>query len=194
MKTLILVLFAICFDSNADFSTDSIKSWFNKIYDKGSSKFEVELDKLKTSTAGKKVEDFLDETKDAWKESRQGTISSEFLEARANFLGCAAKLKQELEADIRSLGQLESIQYHDRVVIYKDGQHYVKELEECLANKIKNFANAKAMKKAADDYMDNILNILTDELIYSYVDDLRESHRAFNNAFEKLEKEVKNSH
>lgn len=194
MKTLILVLFAIFFDSNADFSTDSIKSWFNKIYDKGSSKFEVELDKLKTSTAGKKVEDFLDETKDAWKESRQGTISSEFLEARANFLGCAAKLKQELEADIRSLGQLESIQYHDRVVIYKDGQYYVKELEECLANKIKNFANAKAMKKAADDYMDNILNILTDELIYSYVDDLRESHRAFNNAFEKLEKEVKNSH
>lgn len=194
MKTLILVLFAIFFDSNADFSTDSIKSWFNKIYDKGSSKFEVELDKLKTSTAGKKVEDFLDETKDAWKESRQGTISSEFLEARANFLGCSAKLKQELEADIRSLGQLESIQYHDRVVIYKDGQHYVKELEECLANKIKNFANAKAMKKAADDYMDNILNILTDELIYSYVDDLRESHRAFNNAFEKLEKEVKNSH
>ncbi|MBO4405134.1 MAG: hypothetical protein J5821_00205 [Alphaproteobacteria bacterium] len=193
MRALVLALFTIFFYSNADFSTDSIKSWFNKMYYKGSSKFEVELDKLKTSAAGKKVEDFLDETEDIWKESRRGTISSEFLEARANFMGCTAKLNQELEADIRSLGQLENIQYHDRVVIYKDGQHYVKELEECLANKIKNFANAKAMKKAADDYMDNILNILTDELIYSYVDDLRESHKAFNKAFEKLEKEVKNS-
>lgn len=193
MKALIFALFVMCFDSNADFSIDSIKSWFKDIYDKGTSKVEAELNKFRASAAGKKVEDFLDETKNTWKESRMGTISPEFLEARTNFASHAEKLNAELEADIRSLEQLKNIQFHDRIVIYKDGRHYVKELQECLAKEVKNFADAKEMKKAADDYMDNIFNILTDELIYSYVDDLRESYRDFNKAFEKLKKEVKNN-
>ena len=193
MRALVLALFTIFFSSNADFSMDGIKSWFSKMYDKGSSKVEVGLDKLKTSSAGKKVGDFLDETKDTWRENRRGTVSPEFLKARANLADYTAKLSKELDADIRSLSQLDSIRYYDRVAIYKDGKHYVKELEECLAKKVDNFADAKEMKKTADDYMDNILNILTDELIYSYVDDLREAYRVFSNAFENLEKEVKNN-
>jgi len=189
MRILVLTLFTLFFDSNA--GLDGIKDWFGEMYDKGTSKVEKGLNKLKTSSVGKKVEDFLDETKDTWKESRRGTIPNEFLEAQANFASYAAKLDSELEADIRSLNQLEGIQYHDRIAIYKDGKHYVEELEKCLANKVDSLADAKEMKKAADDYMDNILNVLTDELIYSYVDDLRESYKAFNNAFEKLKKDIK---
>lgn len=192
MRILILILFMMVFDSNADFSVGGIKNWFKEIYNNGSSKIETELNSFKSSTAGTKIKDFLNETRTTYQENRVVDISPEFLKARKNFADYAAKLNKELDADIQSLNQLEDIQYHDRIVIYKDGMQYVSYLEECLAKEVKSLSDARLMKREASDHMDNILNILTDELIYSYVDDLREAYHAFNNAFTQAEKELKN--
>ncbi len=192
MRTLILVFFAVTvFDSYADFSIESVKSWVGTMYNEGSSKVGASIDELKSSSMGKKVGDFWDQTKDTLQENRRGTVTDEFLEVRKNFADYASKLNKELEEDIRSLSQLKDVRYHDRVVIYKDGKQYVTALEECLSRKLESFADAKEMKDAAHDHMDSILNILTDELIYSYVSDLREAYIAFNNAFDTLKNQLK---
>ncbi len=191
MRTLVLFLFVLFFDSNADFSVEGVKGWFKEMFLKGSSEIRTGIEKLRSSSAGKTVGNFLDQTKDTLRENRSGTITLEFQEARKNFADYATKLNKELDEDIRSLSQLKDIQYHDRVVVYKNGKYYVVALEKCLAKRIENFVEAKAMKEAADSNMNNITNILTDELIYSYVADLREAYEAFNKAFERMEDRLK---
>jgi len=195
MRTLVLVLFFVVFnlkaDSNLDFSMDGVKSWFSEVYQKVSSGVDTGINKLKSSSAIKKVGDFLDQTEDTLRENRSGTVTPEFLEARKNFADCASKLNKELSEDIRSLSQLKDAQFHNRVVKYKGGKQYVTALEECLAKELDNFIDAKTMKDEARYQMNNILDILTDELIYSYISDLREAYNAFNDAFDKLENQLK---
>ena len=195
MKKLVLVLFLVFSSSNADFNTDfsveDIKDWFGEVYQNVSSKVETGIDKLKSSSAVKKMGDLLTQAEDTLRENRSGTVTSEFLEASKNLADRAAKLNKELDEDIRSLSQLKEFQYKSRVITYKDGKQYVTALEECLKKELDNFVDAKAMKEEVKEQMDNILNILTDELIYSYMADLREAYNTFNDAFEKMEDKLK---
>lgn len=195
MKKLVLVLFLVFSSSNADFNTDfsveDIKDWFGEVYQNVSSKVETGIDKLKSSSAVKKMGDLLTQAEDTLRENRSGTVTSEFLEASKNLADRAAKLNKELDEDIRSLSQLKEFQYKSRVITYKDGKQYVTALEECLKKELDNFVDAKAMKEEVKEQMDNILNILTDELIYSYMADLREAYNSFNDAFEKMEDKLK---
>ena len=191
MRLLILAFFTMIFDTYADFSTERIKNWFKDAYDKGAAKVEDGVDSLKSSKAGTKIQDFWSETKKTYQENRVVTISSALQQAHQDFVDRAAKLNKELAADIQSLSQLEDIQYHDRVIIYQEGKQYVTLLEQCLAKEMRSIADAKAMKKEASDHMDNILNILNDELIYSYIDELREAYHEFNKAVDKEEKELR---
>ncbi|MCR4556111.1 MAG: hypothetical protein K5766_04860 [Alphaproteobacteria bacterium] len=195
MKKLVLVLFLVFSSSNADFNTDfsveDIKDWFGEVYQNVSSKVETGIDKLKSSSAVKKMGDLLTQAEDTLRENRSGTVTSEFLEASKNLADRAAKLNKELDEDIRSLSQLKESQYKSRVITYKDGKQYVTALEECLKKELDNFVDAKAMKEEVKEQMDNILNILTDELIYSYMADLREAYNSFNDAFEKMEDKLK---
>lgn len=195
MKNLVLVLFLVFSSSNADFNTDfsveDIKDWFGEVYQNVSSKVETGIDKLKSSSAVKKMGDLLTQAEDTLRENRSGTVTSEFLEASKNLADRAAKLNKELDEDIRSLSQLKEFQYKSRVITYKDGKQYVTALEECLKKELDNFVDAKAMKEEVKEQMDNILNILTDELIYSYMADLREAYNSFNDAFEKMEDKLK---
>lgn len=195
MKKLVLVLFLVFSSSNADFNVDfnveNIKDWFSEMYQNISSKVETGIDKLKSSSAVKKMGDFLNHAEDTLRENRSGTITPEFLEASKNLADYAAKLNKELDEDIRSLSQLKEDQYQNRVIVYKGGKQYVMALEECLKRELDNFVDAKAMKEEVKEQMDNILNILTDELIYSYMADLREAYNAFNDAFEKMEDKLK---
>lgn len=195
MKNLVLVLFLVFSSSNADFNTDfsveGIKDWFGEVYQNVSSKVETGIDKLKSSSAVKKMGDLLTQAEDTLRENRSGTVTSEFLEASKNLADRAAKLNKELDEDIRSLSQLKESQYKSRVITYKDGKQYVTALEECLKKELDNFVDAKAMKEEVKEQMDNILNILTDELIYSYMADLREAYNSFNDAFEKMEDKLK---
>ena len=195
MKNLVLVLFLVFSSSNADFNTDfsveGIKDWFDEVYQNVSSKVETGIDKLKSSSAVKKMGDLLTQAEDTLRENRSGTVTSEFLEASKNLADRAAKLNKELNEDIRSLSQLKESQYKSRVITYKDGKQYVTALEECLKKELDNFVDAKAMKEEVKEQMDNILNILTDELIYSYMADLREAYNSFNDAFEEMEDKLK---
>ncbi|MBO7642426.1 MAG: hypothetical protein J6S86_04685 [Alphaproteobacteria bacterium] len=195
MRKLVLVLFLIFSSSNAafnaDFNVENIKDWFGEIYQNVSSKVETGIDKLKSSSAVKKIGDFFSHAEDTLRENRSGTVTPEFLEASKNLADYAAKLNKELDEDIRSLSQLKENQYQNRVIVYKDGKQYVTALEECLKKELDNFVDAKAMKEEVEEQMDNILNILTDELIYSYMADLREAYNAFNDAFEKMEDKLK---
>lgn len=195
MKKLVLVLFLVFSSSNADFNTDfsveDIKDWFGEVYQNVSSKVKTGIDKLKSSSAVKKMGDLLTQAEDTLRENRSGTVTSEFLEASKNLADRAAKLNKELDEDIRSLSQLKEFQYKSRVITYKDGKQYVTALEECLKKELDNFVDAKAMKEEVKEQMDNILNILTDELIYSYMADLREAYNTFNDAFEKMEDKLK---
>lgn len=195
MKKFVLVLFLVFSSSSADFNTDfsmeDIKDWFGEMYQYVSSKAETGIDKLKSSSALQKVGDFLTRAEDTLRENRSGTVIPEFLEASKNLADYAAKLNKELDEDIRSLSQLKENQYQNRVLSYKDGKQYVTALEESLTKELDNFVDAKAMKEEVKEQMDSILNILTDELIYSYVADLREAYKAFNNAFKKMEDKLK---
>ena len=195
MKKLVLVLFFVFSNLNADFSADfsveDIKNWFGEVYQNISSKVGTGIDKLKSSSAVKKVGDLLNRAEDTLRENRSGTITPEFLEASKKLADCAAKLNKELDEDIRSLSQLKEPRYHNRVYMYKDGKQYVTAIEECLAKEVDNFVEAKAMKDAVKYQMDNISDVLTDELIYSYVNDLKEAYKAFNDAFDKLEDRLK---
>ena len=195
MKKSVFVLFLVFSSSNAafnvNFSVENIKDWFGEVYQNVSSKVETGIDRLKSSSAVKKVGDLLTHAEDTLRENRSGTITPEFLEASKNLVDFAAKLNKELDEDIRSLSQLKEDQYLNRVIVYKDGKKYVTALEECLKKELDNFVDAKAMKEEVKEQMDSILNILTDELIYSYMADLREAYNAFNDAFEKMEDKLK---
>lgn len=191
MKLLVLSLFLVCcFNVDAGF-VENTKNWFLEMFSKGSAKVKSEMENLKSSTAGQQVNKFLDESKTAWQDNKHGTISSELMEARQKLLDCTKKLDKELEADIRSLSQLEDLQYYDRVVIYKDGRTYVQRLERALSTSLNTLADARKMKESVDRYVSDVVNVLTDELIYSYIDDLRQAYNTFKDAYEKLENDLK---
>jgi len=192
MRLFVLTLVTTFFSANADFSVEGIKNWFKDLYNKGSAKVESGIEDLKTSTAGQQVSNFVDESKDTFRSYRKGMLSPEFLNARKNLLDYTKKLIKELDADIHSLSQLDDIKFHDRVAIYKDGRNYVKALEKCLSAELDNLSDAKTMKESVDVNMGEIVSILTDELIFSYIDDLRQAYHNFNMTFEQLENDLKN--
>lgn len=191
MRLFVLVSVIIFFNANADFSIESIKNWFKDTYNKGSAKVEFGIKNIKTSTAGQQVSTFMDESQDTLRSYRKGTLSPEFLEARKNLQNYTKKLLNELDADIRSLSQLDKGKFYDRVVIYKDGRSYVEALDKCLSAELDNLSDARTMKEAVDMNMGEIISILTDELLFSYVDDLRQAYHDFSTKFDQLETDLK---
>ena len=191
MRLFVLTLIATFFSANADFSVKGIKNWFKDLYNKGSVKVESGVENIKASTAGQQVSSFVDQSKDTFQSYRKGVLSQEFLDARKNLLDYTKKLIKELDADIHSLSQLEDGKFFDRVAIYKDGKNYVEALEKCLSEELDNLSDARRMKESVDMNMGEIISILTDELIFSYIDDLRQAYNTFNTTFEQIENNLK---
>jgi hypothetical protein len=191
MRLFVLMLIATFFNANADFSVKSIKNWFKDLYNKGSAKVESGVENIKASTAGQQVSSFVDQSKDTFQSYRKGVLSPEFLDARKNLLDYTNKLIKELDADIHSLSQLEDGKYFDRVAIYKEGKNYVEALKKCLSEELDNLSDARKMKESVDMNMGEIISILTDELIFSYIDDLRQAYNTFNTTFEQIENNLK---
>ncbi len=191
MRLFVLMLITTFFSANADFSVKGIKNWFKDLYSKGSAKVESGVENIKISTAGQQVSNFVDQSKDTFRSYRKGILSPEFLEARNNLLDYTKKLIKELDADIRSLSQLEDGKFFDRVAIYKDGKNYVEALEKSLSAELDNLSDARKMKESVDMNMGEIVSVLTDELIFSYIDDLRQAHDTFNTTFEQVENDLK---
>ena len=191
MRLFVLMFVVTFFSANADFSTEGIKNWFKDTYNKGFAQVKFGIKNIKTSTAGQQVSTFVDESQDTLRSYRKGTLSPEFLEARKNLQNYTKKLINELEADIRSLSQLDKGKFYDKVVIYKDGKGYVEALDKCLSAELDNLSDARTMKESVDLNMGEIISILTDELLFSYIDDLRQAHHDFNAKFKQLEIDMK---
>lgn len=191
MRLFILMLIATFFNVNADFNVKGIKNWFKDLYNKGSAKVESGVESIKASNAGQQVSSFVDQSKDTFQSYRKGVLSPEFLDARKNLLDYTKKLIKELDADIHSLSQLEDGKFFDRVAIYKDGKNYVEALKKCLSEELDNLSDARKMKESVDMNMGEIISILTDELIFSYIDDLRQAYNTFNATFEQIENNLK---
>lgn len=197
MRVIVSALVVVILGSSfvyfgTELKTKGVKIWLNEVWTQGVEKVQSELTDLKSSTAGQQVDRFLRESRDAWRDNRHGTITPEFLKARQRLLNYSKKLDRTLDSGVNFFNQLNDPQYHDRIIVYKNGRMYIQALQYHLSREIITLSEAREMKEDVHKCVTNIVKRLTDELIFSHVEDLKQEYDAFVEAFEKLEFEVKN--
>ena len=196
MRVVVLALVAVFGSSFVYFGTElktkGVKTWLNEVWTQSVEKVQSGLSDLKSSTAGQQVDRFLNESRETWRDYRHGTITPEFLKARRRLINYSKKLDKTLDSGINFFNQLHDPRYHDRIIVYKNGKMYIQSLQHHLSKKIVALSEAREMKEEVHKCVSNITKRLTDELMFSHVEDLKQEYTAFVKAFEKLEFEVKN--
>ena len=191
--SILVVILGSCFVYfGTELKTKGVGTWFNEIWTQSVKKVQSGLSDLKSSTAGQQVNRFLNESRDAGRDNRHGTITPEFLKARQKLLNYSKKLNKTLDSGIQFFNQLNDSQYRDRIIGYKNEKMYIQALQHHLSGNTVTLSEAREMKEEVHKCVTNITKILTDELMFSHVEDFKQGYAAFAEAFEKLEFEVKN--
>ncbi len=186
MKVLIFALVATFFSANADFSFEGVKSWFGELWDKGANKIQEEMEDFEETDMGQKLVKIGSVTKNIIQSNTSGKITQEVLDAYDKILPIASYISEAMDIKIRSNATQDRIDFQEKLQ-----SEFTELIEKILTKKISTLMNGKAVATLIGTKIKNIEKILEkDEDLISLLRDLKEAHKDFQNALEKLEKDL----